>query len=89
LALEPDFAPALAQAAGCHSQLYFNRWTEDLDFHRTEGLRKAELAVRAGADDAALASALRVQVWGKVAGHEAHLDQGWQRFEGVMTRIGG
>ncbi len=45
--------------------------------------------VRAGADDAALATALRSQVWGKVAGHEAHLDQGWQRFEGVMTRIGG
>ncbi|HZE43466.1 MAG TPA: winged helix-turn-helix domain-containing protein [Steroidobacteraceae bacterium] len=54
LALEPEFAPALAQAAGCHSQLYFNRWTDNRDFHRAKGLIMAERAVRAGADDAAV-----------------------------------
>lgn len=54
LALEPDFAPALAQAAGCHSQLHFNHWTEDREYHRAQGLIMAERAVRAGADDAAV-----------------------------------
>lgn len=44
--------------------------------------------LRDGADDAALAASVRRMVWGKVAGHEAHLDGG-QPFEGVMTRIGG
>ena len=29
LELDPDFAPALAQAAGCHSQIYENGWSED------------------------------------------------------------
>ena len=54
LALQPDFAPALAQAAGCHSQIYLNRWTEDRDAHRREGLAMAERAERAGGDDAAV-----------------------------------
>jgi adenylate cyclase len=78
LALEPDFAPALAQAAGCHSQLYFNRWTEDLDFHRTEGLRKAERAVRAGADDAA--------VLAQVASAVMELDHGIDRAIDLIER---
>ena len=42
--------------------------------------------VRQGADDEAIARAIRQMVWGKVAGHEAHLGTA---FEGVMTRIGG
>jgi cyclic pyranopterin phosphate synthase len=45
--------------------------------------------LRADASDEALQAAIRGMVWGKVAGHEAHLDEGWRQFEGVMTRIGG
>src|SRR5690606_32480948 len=45
--------------------------------------------VRAGTDADALAMAIREMVWGKVAGHEAHLDDGFRQFEGVMTSIGG
>ena len=45
--------------------------------------------LRAGATDAELALAIRRQVWGKVAGHEAHLDGDFKAFEGVMTRVGG
>ena len=45
--------------------------------------------VRDGLDDAALEQVIRAMVWGKVAGHEAHLDEGFRAFEGVMTRIGG
>lgn len=45
--------------------------------------------LRGGADDDLLAYAIRRQVWGKVAGHEAHLAEDWKAFEGVMTRIGG
>lgn len=45
--------------------------------------------LRGGADDASLAHAIRSQVWGKVAGHRAHLEDDWSAFEGVMTRIGG
>jgi len=45
--------------------------------------------VRDGIDDEGLENAIRAMVWGKVAGHEAHLVDGFRAFEGVMTRIGG
>ena len=45
--------------------------------------------LRGGADDDLLEYSIRTQVWGKVAGHEAHLEEDWKAFEGVMTRIGG
>jgi adenylate cyclase len=54
LALDPEFAPALAQAAGCHSQIYFNSWDDDREAHRREGLLLAERAVRAAGDDASV-----------------------------------
>jgi TolB-like protein len=78
LALEPEFAPALAQAAGCHSQLYFNHWTDDREFHRAEGLIMAERAVRAGADDAA--------VLAQVANAVMELDPGIDRASGLIER---
>jgi len=43
--------------------------------------------LRSGAGDDTLEQAIRAQVWGKVAGHEAHL--GTSTFEGIMTHIGG
>jgi TolB-like protein len=52
LALDPTFAPALAQAAGCHSQIYENGWGEDLERHRIEGLTLADRALMCGAEDA-------------------------------------
>lgn len=54
LALDPDFAPALAQAAGCHSQMYANGWGEDREWHKQQGLDLAERAVTAGPDDASV-----------------------------------
>jgi adenylate cyclase len=54
LALDPDFAPALAQAAGCHSQMYFNGWGEDVARHKTQGLALAERAIKTGAEDASV-----------------------------------
>lgn len=78
LTLEPEFAPALAQAAGCHSQLYVNHWSDNRDFHRTEGLIMAERAVRAGADDAA--------VLAQVANAVMELDHGIDRASGLIDR---
>lgn len=54
LALDPDFAPALAQAAGCHSQMYANGWSEEGEWHKKQGLLLAERAVAAGPDDASV-----------------------------------
>lgn len=45
--------------------------------------------MRGGASDREIELAIRRQVWGKTAGHEAHLEEDWSSFEGVMTRIGG
>jgi cyclic pyranopterin phosphate synthase len=45
--------------------------------------------LRGGATQAELEAAIRGMVWGKVAGHSAHEIEGWRRFEGTMTRIGG
>ena len=52
--LDPDFAPALAQAAGCHSQIYENGWSENGDWHQSQGLILADCALMNGAEDAAV-----------------------------------
>jgi adenylate cyclase len=63
LALEPDFAPALAHAAGCHSQILVNGWDRDFKTHRSETRRLAERAAQCGADDpSALAQAANALV---------------------------
>jgi TolB-like protein len=54
LALEPRFAPALGQAAGCHSLVVLNNWSDDPEWHRRQGLTMAERAIAAGSDDAAV-----------------------------------
>jgi len=54
LALDPHFAPALAQAAGCHSQIYENAWNKKGEWHRTQGLILADRALMRGADDGAV-----------------------------------
>jgi TolB-like protein/Flp pilus assembly protein TadD len=54
LAMDPEFGPALAQAAGCHSQLYANYWVDDRDAHRRAGLEMAERAVHSGGQDPAV-----------------------------------
>ena len=42
--------------------------------------------LRAGASDSDLEGIVRERLWGKVAGHEAHLDG---QFDGIMTTVGG
>lgn len=44
--------------------------------------------LRDGLSDEGLDAAIRERIWGKIAGHEAHLDGG-RSFEGVMTSVGG
>jgi len=51
LLLDPDYAPALAQAAGCHSQLLSSGWASDPDYHRRQGHELAARALRDGGDD--------------------------------------
>ncbi|HTK79435.1 MAG TPA: hypothetical protein VL286_03260 [Rhizomicrobium sp.] len=53
LAREPDFAPALGQAASCHSLVVLNNWSDDPEWHRRQGLTMAERAISTGSDDAA------------------------------------
>jgi cyclic pyranopterin phosphate synthase len=53
-----------------------------------EPQRSLRELLRDGVDDAALEVEIRARVWGKVAGHEAHLEEA-RPFEGVMTAIGG
>lgn len=54
LSFEPDFAPALGQAASCHSLVVLNTWSDDPEWHRRQGLSKAERAISTGSDDAAV-----------------------------------
>lgn len=54
LALDPEFAPALGQAAGCHSLVVLNNWSTNPDFHRRQGQLMAERAISTGSDDAAV-----------------------------------
>ena len=51
LLVDPDYAPALAQAAGCHSQLLSSGWASDPDYHRQQGHELAARALRNGGDD--------------------------------------
>ncbi len=72
-----------------------NRLRLQADGHlRTCLSREAEPSLRdllrAGVDDAGLARELRRRLWGKAAGHEAHLDgESFRAFDGVMTSVGG
>lgn len=54
LALEPNFGPALGMAASCHSLVVVNNWSDDIEFHRRQGLIMAEQAIRTAADDASV-----------------------------------
>jgi adenylate cyclase len=54
LALEPNFAPALGQAASCHSLMFVNQWSPDPEGHRARGLAIAERAIASGSGDAAV-----------------------------------
>ena len=54
LALDPDFAPALVHAAGCHCQIYSYGWDEAGPVHRDQCVMLAERAVRLAAEDAAV-----------------------------------
>jgi TolB-like protein len=54
LAFDPNFSPALAQAAGCHSLMVLNNWSDDAEVHRRQGLVMAERAISTGSDDAAV-----------------------------------
>jgi len=54
LSLDGEFGPALAQAAGCHSQIYLHGWADDGEAHRRAGLELAERALHAGGEDPAV-----------------------------------
>jgi TolB-like protein len=52
--LDPRFAPALAQAAGCHSQIYENGWGDHPERHRAQGLALADRALMNAGEDASV-----------------------------------
>ncbi len=58
LAQDPDFAAALAQAAGCHSLICINGWSDDLASHRQQGLALVDRALRTCDDDASVLAQL-------------------------------
>jgi TolB-like protein/Tfp pilus assembly protein PilF len=52
IALDPNYAPALALAAICHRVIFNFRWSDDPESIRRQGLEFADRALRTGADDA-------------------------------------
>jgi TolB-like protein len=58
LAQDPYFAPALAQAAGCHSLICVNGWSGDPGAHRQQGHALVDRALRVCDDDAAVLAQL-------------------------------
>ena len=54
LELDPNFGPALAQSAGCHSQVFENGWNGNGQWHRRQGLALADRALRHAGEDAAV-----------------------------------
>ena len=51
IALDPDFGPALAQAASCHRIIVLYGWSDDLEGHRRLAIELAHRALRAAGDD--------------------------------------
>jgi adenylate cyclase len=52
IALDPDYAPALALAARCLGNIVSYRWSEDLETCRRQGIELAHRALKVGGDDA-------------------------------------
>jgi TolB-like protein/Tfp pilus assembly protein PilF len=52
IALDPNYAPALALAAICHRVIFNFRWSDDLEAVRRQGLEFADRALKTGSDDA-------------------------------------
>jgi tetratricopeptide (TPR) repeat protein len=67
LAIDPNYAAAMALAAYCRGQLVGQGWTQDLEAEATEGLRLVSRALELGKDDGnvlwmAAFAALRLQM---------------------------
>jgi adenylate cyclase len=52
VALDPDFGPAMAQAALCHAYAFGSGWSEEFERHRHLGLELARRAIAVGSEDA-------------------------------------
>jgi adenylate cyclase len=52
IALDPDFAPALALAAICHRVIFNFHWSDDRENDRRQGVQLAHRALRNSGDDA-------------------------------------
>jgi adenylate cyclase len=48
---DPHYAPALALAAGCHSELHVTGWSKNPERGRRQGVEYARRALRVGGDD--------------------------------------
>jgi TolB-like protein/tetratricopeptide (TPR) repeat protein len=48
---DPDYGPALALAAHCHSHLAANEWPDDIETNRPDGIDLARRALRSAPDD--------------------------------------
>lgn len=63
LALDPDYAAAMASAAYCHAQRHFQGWAPHDGTHRAEGLRLAWRAVELAPNDAQVLWKAAFAVW--------------------------
>ena len=64
LAIDPDYAPAMALAAFCQTERYMQGWSKSREADMAEGLRMAQRALELGSEDAGVlwmtAFALRI-----------------------------
>jgi tetratricopeptide (TPR) repeat protein len=82
LQLDPDFAPALAQAAGCHSQILAGEWTDDPEYHRRQGHALADRALHNCSEDPAVLA----QVANALMDLEVHPGSNIDRALGLIAR---
>jgi adenylate cyclase len=71
IALDPDFADAMAQSSVCHRQLIDHGWANDPDAVRRRGLELAERALRLGGENARVLA----QIAAALPGLEGRLDR--------------
>src|SRR5262249_53446526 len=67
LAIDPNYAPALALAAYCYAERRNQGWAQDLETEATEGLRLVARAIEFGTDDSTVMWMAARAVW-----HLAH-----------------
>lgn len=82
LALDPDYAAAMASAAYCHAQRHFQGWAPQDGAHRVEGLRLAWRAVELAPNDAQVLWKAAFAIWNLAGGDR---DAALELFDRSLT----